>query len=158
MVDKVILPKSISKELSRRAREVGVSVEEYLADLLIQDPDPSERVKKYAEASLELLEQAKEELEKGDLRQASEKIWGATSLIIKAYALAKTGKRLASHGELWEYSEEIAKEFGDWVLVTFQQANSMHINFYEGWATEKHIRKALEAVEKLVKTLAEKLH
>ena len=147
------VPKVILNELERRARERGISVDEYLADLVFQDPDLVERSKKYAKASLELLDQAENELVKGNLRQAGEKIWGATALIIKAHALIKVGRRLTSHRELWEYKNELAKEIGDWVIVVFQQASSMHINFYENWATKKDIEKALDAVRKLVKTL-----
>jgi len=147
------VPKVILNELERRARERGISVDEYLADLVFQDPDLVERSKKYAKASLELLDQAENELVKGNLRQAGEKIWGATALIIKAYALIKVRKRLTSHRELWEYKNELAREIGDWVIVVFQQASSMHINFYENWATRKDVEKALDAVRKLVKTL-----
>lgn len=52
----------------------------------------------------ELLKDAKEESGKGDVCQAAEKTWGAVALAIKAYAAwYKDKKRLASHGELWEY-------------------------------------------------------
>ncbi len=151
----ITLPKSIVRELERRARKVGASLEEFLADIATQDLDPSEKAKRYIEGALELLEQAKEELRKNDLVQASEKIWGACALAIKAYAYAKEGKRLASHGELWEYSRIVAKDLGDWVLDAWAHASSMHINFYEKWATREHVERAFKSIEKLVKVIVD---
>jgi hypothetical protein len=44
---------------------------------------PPER---YEEISQLLLEQAQEELEKGDVLQGSEKVWGATAHAVKAHS------------------------------------------------------------------------
>ncbi len=115
-----------------KAEKEGVTLEEYLLELIMQDIDPKDRAYDYLEASFELLAQAIKELEDGDLRQASEKLWGATVLAIKAYACWKDHRRLTSHRELWEYSEVVASELGEWMLVVFEQADSMHRNFYEG--------------------------
>ena len=66
----------------------------------------------YLDQAKQFLKQAEEELNKGDYRQAAEKVWGVTALAIKAHALAKEGKRLVSHGELWEYKRKLEKIFG----------------------------------------------
>ena len=67
----------------REARKLGVSPEEYVLELMLRDLDPPERAKEYLEASKELLEQAREELDKGDIRQAAEKAWGAAALAVE---------------------------------------------------------------------------
>jgi len=66
------------EELEERARSLGVSVEEYLMNLLLRGTDPVVGAGKYLRAAEELLEQARRELERGDLRQASEEIWAET--------------------------------------------------------------------------------
>ena len=106
---------------------------------------------------LNSLKQAREEFEKGNLRQASEKIWSACALAVKAYAYWKEKKQLTSHRELWKYKDIVAKDLGDWVRATFRQANLMHINFHEGWATREDVEDSLREVEKLVETIAKVL-
>ncbi len=115
------------------------------------------RARKYVEGALELLEQAREELVKGNLGQASEKIWGACALSIKAYALAREGRVLEAHADLWRYKSVVAEELGDWVRDAWYAANTMHRNFYENLADRKDVEKALSEVSRLVKAIAEKL-
>ena len=47
-----------------------MSLEEYLLDALTRDLDPDESAREYVEVVRNLVEQAREELSKGDLRQA----------------------------------------------------------------------------------------
>jgi len=145
--------------MAKRVREAGekhgMTLEEYIVDLLTKDLDPEERVREYIEAARSLITQAREELERGDLRQASEKIWGACALAIKAHALARKGLRLESHRELWLYKNEVARELGEWVRTAFLKADSMHKNFYEGLATREDVEDSLREVEKLVSAISE---
>lgn len=103
-----------------------------------------------------LLEEAEEELEKGDLRQASEKVWGACALSIKAYASPKEGERLESHGELWIYKNRIKsrRNFGGYVKTAFRQADSIHKNFYENPAAREDVEDVMGEVAKLVREIA----
>jgi broad specificity phosphatase PhoE len=151
------LPVSVAERLRRKAVEEGISLEDYVLDRLLSDVDPPGRAVAYADAALELLKTAEEELGKGDLRQASEKIWGAAALAVKAYAYWREGVRLSSHGELWRYKDKIAAELGDWVHDAWAQANAMHINFYEGWATPESVRQAMNRVKKLVEEIVRKV-
>jgi len=151
----ITIPESIARRIREAAEKLGVTPEEYILDVLTRDVDPGERAGEYIEAARELLAQAKAELEKGDLRQASEKIWGACALAIKAHALARKGLRLESHKELWLYKNEVAKELGDWVRTAFLGADSMHKNFYEGLATREDVEDSLREVEKLVSAISE---
>ena len=153
----VVLPMVVIEELRRRAEEIGVSVDEYLLDLITRDSDPREAFDKYLRGARELLELAKEELMRNNLRQASEKIWGACALAIKAYVLARYSKRVESHRELWIYKDKVAEELGNWIRITFKLANSMHTNFYENLATRKDVEDVLNEVEKLVNTITNAL-
>ncbi len=153
----ITLPSSIATEIMKRAHKEGMSIEEYLIDLILEDLDPNEKAEKYLDGAFELIKQAQREIQERNFRQASEKIWGACALAIKAHAYMKAGKRLTSHRELHEYKDEIVREIGDWTLNAWFAANTMHINFYEEWATEEEIKAALEKVEKLVRAIAKSI-
>jgi uncharacterized protein (UPF0332 family) len=148
------LPRVVIEELRERARRAGSTVEEYVLDLLTRDEDPQEAWGRYLEGAVELLERAEAELMRGELRQASEKIWGACALAIKAHALAKKGLRLESHADLWAYKNEVAEELGSWVRTAFKLADSMHKNYYENLATREDVEDALGEVSRLVDAVA----
>jgi uncharacterized protein (UPF0332 family) len=148
------LPRVVIEELRERARRAGSTVEEYVLDLLTRDEDPQEAWRRYLEGAVELLERAEAELKGGDLRQASEKIWGACALAIKAHAMAKKGLRLESHADLWAYKNEVAEELGSWVRTAFKLAGSMHKNYYENLATREDVEDALGEVRRLVDAVA----
>ena len=137
----LLLPRIIIEELKRKADEVGISIDEYLFDIIVRDSDPNMAVEKYLKGAQQLIEQAEEEIKKENLRQASEKVWGACALAVKAHALAKKGARLESHRDLWVYKNEIAREIGDWVKIVFKLADSMHKNFYENLTTREDVLK-----------------
>jgi len=149
----LVIPEKIAEKLRREAEKFGLTPEGYILEFLAKNLDPEERAKEYIESALSLIEQAREELGKGNLRQASEKIWGACALAIKAHAAAKKDLRLESHRDLWTYKNEVAKEVGEWVRTVFLKADSMHKNFYEGLATREDVEDALKEVEKLVRTI-----
>ena len=99
-MDALALPSRVLELLRRAAEEGGVSLEDFLMDAATARLDPPERARAYAKAALELLREAEAELARGDLRQASEKVWGTAALAVKAFAYWRDGVRLASHGEL----------------------------------------------------------
>ncbi|AEM38463.1 PaREP1 family protein [Pyrolobus fumarii 1A] len=144
----------MAERARKEAEKLGLGLEEYIIELLAEGLDPKDRAQEYVEAALELLGQAREELERGDIRQAAEKLWGATALAIKAYAWLRDGRRLASHGELWEYSKRLIDELGEWVFDAWMAANGMHTCFYEGWCTRGHVERALKRIERLVREVA----
>jgi len=156
-VEAIYLPSALARRLRALAESEAVSLEDYLLEIALSNTDPPGRARAYAEVALDLLRAAGEELGTGDFRQASEKIWGAAALAVKAYAYWRDGVRLASHGELWRYAKKIADELGNWVHDAWNAANSMHINFYEGWATAEQVAEALKRVEKLVKEIVERV-
>ena len=153
----IVVRGRLARRVREEAEKLGVSVDEYLVELLSQGLDPKSRAVEYIEAADELLREAQEELDKGDVRQAAEKLWGAAALAVKAYAYWRDGRRLTSHGELWEYKRGLEDELGEWVSDAWNAGNTMHICFYEAWCTGKDVSTAYKRVEKLVKEVAARI-
>jgi len=151
------VPKVIFERVKKEAEKLGISLEEYIVELLSQDLNPRDRAKEYVEASKELLTTSEKEIAKSNVRQAAEKIWGACALAVKAYAYWREERRLASHRELWEYSKIVARELGNWVLEIWNQASGMHTCFYDEWCSREHVETALRAARKLIETISEKI-
>jgi len=150
------LPEALSRRLSSEAARRGVDLEllvlELLADVLCEDE--RSKAKAYRSAAEHFLARASEELSRGDLRQASEKMWGAAALAVKALAYEREGRRLTSHGEFWEYVNRLVAETGDEEIGrAWRTAVSMHVNFYEGWAPAEEVKRALDEVRGLVERL-----
>ncbi len=157
MAEAITLRGRLANRIKEEANKLGISVEEYILELLSQGLDPQDKALEYIEAAEDLLKEAREELRKGNTRQAAEKLWGAAALAVKAYAYWREGKRLASHGELWEYMRIMAREMGPWVRDAWMHANGMHTCFYEGWCTSEDLEHSLENIEKLVRGVASHL-
>jgi len=153
----ITVPERVAKRIREEARRLGVTSEEYLIELVTQGLDPKDRAVEYIESAKELLQQSREELEKGDIRQAAEKAWGAAALAVKAYAEWREGKRLTSHGELWRYINKVAGELGKWVHHAWHDAIGMHVCFYEGWCTWESVEAALEQIKKLVNEIGTRM-
>ncbi len=154
MAEALVIRGRLARRVREEAERQGLSVEEYLVELLSRDLDPRDRALEYVEAAEDLLDEAREELGRGNVRQAAEKLWGAAALAVKAYAFWREGKRLTSHGELWEYKRRLEDEFGEWVHDSWMSATGMHVCFYEGWCKEKDVTTARKRIEKLVKEVA----
>ena len=111
------------------------------------------QVLKYQTAAADCLRQAFAELEDGDLRQASEKGWGAAASVMKAIA-EQRGLEHHSHDILFEVAALLTGESGDVnIRRDFQMASSLHTNFYEGWLREEMVRDGLDQVRRLLTTL-----
>ena len=67
---------------------------------------------KYLESSRILLSQARTELAAGDVRQASEKGWGAAAQIVQAIAARRDWEH-PGHRELFRAVDRLRKETGD---------------------------------------------
>ena len=90
--------------------------------------------------------QAWEELDRGDLRQASEKGWGAASQMVKAAAELRQWDH-QSHGDLHDVVRLLVREVDDRSLRgLFASAGGLHQNFYEGWLSAESVRGYLEDV------------
>ena len=99
---------------------------------------------KYTEISQRLIQQAEEELQKGDPLQASEKAWGAVAHAVKSIA-EQRGWRHNSHDILYGISGQIADELDRPDLRTmFRSANAMHINYYENWMAADEVQSCID--------------
>ncbi len=87
----------------------------------------------YRMAAHHLLRQANAEFQLQDLRQASEKAWGAAAQITKAYAESLTPPAYhRSHGSLKRIARGLAQSTGNQdFLALFNAVEQLHVNFYE---------------------------
>ncbi len=104
----------------------------------------------YREASRRLLTQARLELEAGDVRQASEKGWGAAAQAVKA-AAQQRGWTHNYHRALFMVVTDLSNETADPELdVLFASANYLHINFYEDALDAAKVRRHLVRTEEFI--------
>lgn len=106
----------------------------------------------YAEQSDIFLRQAQEELA-NNLRQASEKGWGAASQMIKAVAQHRHWRH-DEHRYLTAVVVELAAEDKDEELITcYDHAQELHRTFYEGSTNSFAVTLRLRQVETLINKL-----
>jgi len=111
---------------------------------------------RYASLALKYLENAAEELSRGELEKASEHMWGAVAEAIKCVLAARKGVVVARHAELRRYARELARETGDpEIFRAFREAESLHSNFYEAVLEEEDLLAHFDSVRLLVSKLLE---
>ncbi|KPJ63967.1 MAG: hypothetical protein AMJ45_06645 [Syntrophobacter sp. DG_60] len=153
-ITSIILPQKLGKKLRDKAEEIDSLPEELAIEILFkglgEELDPEDLLEHYQALSDKYFKEAKEFLSKGDLVQASEKLWGVTALAVKAVA-AKRGLKLERHGSLWDFVSKLSKESRDKdILRFFHTANSLHRNFYENQMNREAIEIAIEDIERLI--------
>lgn len=109
----------------------------------------------YRNAATQLLTQARQELARGDVRQASEKGWGAAAQAVNAVAESR-GWDHKTHGSLFSNVDRLTRETGNNDLnELFLVANSLYGNSYEDWMPAEPVRSGLDSVAEFVAQLAE---
>ena len=104
-------------------------------------------------ASRQLLAQGRAELAGGDVRQASEKGWGAAAQMVKSVA-ERRGWEHRNHAALFSVVAQLATETGDEDIGRlFDVASSLHVNFYENWSTSTTVARGLNDMERLLDKL-----
>ncbi|MCY4415462.1 MAG: PaREP1 family protein [Chloroflexi bacterium] len=107
----------------------------------------------YKEASRSLLAQAESELAAGDVRQASEKGWGAAAQMVKSVA-ERRGWAHRSHASLYNAIAQLVSETGDdEIRRLFAVAGDLHVNFYENWNNADNVAAGLADVQRLLDRL-----
>jgi len=124
----------------------------YLYRLVEDALDPSERVDFYVESSEHFWREGLELVEKGELRQGSEKIWNSVVQLVKAVAERK-GLKHHTHRLVWAAVRKIAMEHDPEIITLFAAVEQLHINFYEGHLDKWDVEKLTEAAAKLRKAL-----
>ncbi len=110
---------------------------------------------RYIEGSQTLLQQAQAELERGDLRQASEKAWGAAAQAVKAVG-EERGWNHSGHAMLFDIVAQVNDERRRRrISRLFIAANQLHINFYEDLMEEEDVRYGIDTVQALLRWLEE---
>ena len=107
----------------------------------------------YQAASRYLLAQSREELGRGDVRQSSEKGWGAAAQIVKSVA-EQRGWEHRSHAALFDAVSLLVSETGDAeIRRLFHVASALHVNFYENWDNAENVASGLDDVQRFLDKL-----
>ncbi len=107
----------------------------------------------HTDTSRRFIEQAEDELRRGDRLQASEKAWGAAAHAVKSIA-EREGWPHERHGHLYDAIFMIRDSTGDKEIESlFRLAGGLHQNFYEGWYDEDAIATGITEVKRLIDKL-----
>ncbi len=94
-----------------------------------------------------------DELDAGDLLQASEKLWGAAAQALKCVA-ERRGWKHNSHAQFYNIMAELEKATSSpTIRRDFGVASELHINFYENWLNEDQIRDRADDVRRFIDAL-----
>jgi len=135
------------------AEAAGWSVNDVVEEFKNLDADPSERVERYRSIFESYYREAFAQKERGDTKQAGEKMWGAVTALVKLYAAAKG--IFISHwslSKLYSFVENNVEERYRGIFADLlNEAYVLHIHFYEGHmgsaAFERQWRRVVELVE-----------
>ncbi|MDT7971178.1 MAG: PaREP1 family protein [Vulcanisaeta sp.] len=117
--------------------------------------DPKKNVSVYLELHEKFLKEAEEEYAKGDLVQASEKLWGSVASLLNAIAEVR-GWEHSSHRDYQIIVENLFKETGDRELsICFDAAEKLHANFYHNFLSKDGFEARRDCVFKLINKLKE---
>ncbi len=112
-----------------------------------------QRTTTYREQSQVYLGQAREELAKGDLPQASEKGWGAASQMVKAIAQER-GWQHRRHRDLYQIVGKLRLEIVNPKLTSlFSAATALRVNISENWHTAQDVEDHLRRVDRFLSRL-----
>lgn len=107
----------------------------------------------YRKSAHELLQKARDELDTGDTRQASEKGWGATAQMLKAIA-QQDGIPHHSHAALARIATNVHAQTGEENIATwFAIAQNLHVNFYEDNLSPEFVQIYLNQISLMVSRL-----
>lgn len=116
---------------------------------------PKELSDRYLQLSDKYLRQAQDELNRGDLPQASEKAWGAAAEAMKALAVAR-GWNHKSHPLLRDIATHTYMEFGrPRLLDLFDMLEWAHFNYYEHRLEHDDVKRRVAQSRELIGLLEE---
>ena len=111
-------------------------------------PEPGEAsVDDRVQISRLLIEQAREELEKGDRLQATEKVWGALAQMMKAHGQQRGWLNLGSHRTVGRIAQQLHAEYQEMdVANAYIAADNGHRNFYDNEMSSAEIEGIIAVV------------
>lgn len=145
------------------AEVTGWRKSDIIDDLMNINAHPSERVKRYRKIFEEYYEEALKLKEKGNTRQASEKLWGATTALVKLYAAIKGIPIMHwSRGKIESFiTDNVETKYRKLFRDLLDKAQILHEHFYEGCLDSKTFEErwneAIEPLEKVKKIVLSKL-
>ena len=104
--------------------------------------------------SRRLFQHAKQQLEKGDRLQASEKAWGAVAHRVKVIA-NRMNWQYDQHSDFNKLKKRIASLTDDPKLtgLLIDKARFLHVNYYKDVQQIKHLREDLDEIKELLEIL-----
>ncbi len=96
-------------------------------------PEPGfATVEDRAQISRRLIQQARDELDRGDRLQATEKVWGALAQMLKAHGQQRGWLNLGSHRTVGRIAQQLDAEYHDINIINaYVSADNGHRNFYD---------------------------
>ncbi len=122
-------------------------------------PEPgSATVEDRVQISRRLMEQARDELERGDRLQATEKVWGALAQMLKAHGQQRGWLNLGSHRTVGHIARQLHLEYDDIdVASAYVAADNGHRNFYDNEMSPPEIADIITVVATVLPKLGSAL-
>jgi len=134
----------------RSSRACGWDLEDVVEEVRNLNVDPSERVDRYRLLFENYYGRALEYKERGDTRQAGEKLWGAILALIKLYASLK-GVPVIHWGRVDSFiTNNVEARYKGLFRDLVDKAHVLHEHFYEGHLDPKSFNERWEELLKLV--------
>ena len=144
-------PEKILRRINEISRSEDALPEEIINEAVLeylQLADPETKTELHANLSEKYLSDAEELIKEEDYVQASEKLWGAASQMVKAVA-AKRNLELRSHSDLNRFVAELRREVNEpEIRRLWQIATSLHQNFYEAWLPGETVKESVEDIKR----------
>ena len=118
-------------------------------------PEPgSATVEDRVQISRRLIQQAREELERGDRLQATEKVWGALAQMLKAHGQQRGWLNLGGHRTVGRIAQQLGAEYAEFaVLNAYIAADNGHRNFYDNEMSPPEIEDIITVVARVLPEL-----
>jgi uncharacterized protein (UPF0332 family) len=144
-------PEKILRRINEISRSEDALPEEIINEAVLeylQLADPETKTELHANLSEKYLSDAEELIKEEDYVQASEKLWGAASQMVKAVA-TKRHLELRSHSDLNRFVAELRREVNEpEIRRLWQIATSLHQNFYEAWLPGETVKESVEDIKR----------
>ena len=104
--------------------------------------------------SKRMIQQAREELDKGDRLQATEKAWGALAQMMKAHGQQRGWLNLGGHRTVGHIARQLAAEYADpRITDAYIGADNGHRNFYDNEMSSPEIEGIITVVASVLPDL-----
>ena len=104
--------------------------------------------------SKRMIQQAREELDKGDRLQATEKAWGSLAQMMKAHGQQRGWLNLGGHRTVGHIAQHLGAEYAEIdVLRAYVGADNGHRNFYDNEMSPPEIDGIITVVESVLPPL-----